>query len=89
MEKQVVDAKTVYGIKQLAEATGHSDVYIRRSILAGKLESTKVPVAPESKTLKHQITGQAYLDWRAARVPRRGDTGPAAGLRTTSAARAA
>lgn len=59
-----VKAET-FTLKEAAVELGLSDVYVRRALMTGKLVSTKEPVSPESKTMRHIITREALNAWRS------------------------
>jgi hypothetical protein len=59
-------SEQLLGIKEAASKLGLSELYVRNAIRSGKLETTMVPVAPDSKTMKHQITVKALEAWRAS-----------------------
>ena len=63
-----------YSIKEAAELTGLSTVYIRRAILKGKLNSTKVQVG-DTSVMRHEISASDLEVWRASvkAAPRRED----------------
>jgi len=56
-------------IKEAAEASGLSNVYIRRAILTGKLPSTKVQVG-DTEVMRHEIAVEDFNAWRASTASR-------------------
>ena len=54
-------------IKTAALKYNKSQVYIRRAIRQGDLETTLQPISKGAKTMQHVFTETAYADWRASR----------------------
>lgn len=66
MNATVSESKTeVITLKEAIRLSGLSDVYVRRAILLGKLQSTKVAVNNTS-VLRHEIKVADFEAWRAS-----------------------
>jgi len=55
---------TMYGIKDVCKKFDLSEVYVRRMILKGKIQTTKIEI--RTNTFKHMITEEEILRWRAS-----------------------
>lgn len=59
-------AVKAYSINEASVKLGMSVIYIRRMISLKKIQTTLVPVAENSKTVKHMITEDELNKWRAS-----------------------
>lgn len=66
-EAKVSDSLSLLEVAALYDL---SSVYVRNAIRHGELKTTLVPVAPESKTMKHMITREDASAWRESRKSR-------------------
>ena len=59
----MAEKAVTYGIKTAAQKLGLSEVYIRRMIQQGKIQTTKVQVG-DSEVWKHEISEATLTAWR-------------------------
>lgn len=55
----------VYDIKQISQILQISEMYVRRLILEGKLQSQKIPVKAGSEVMKNVVTEEALKAYSA------------------------
>ena len=65
----------MYTIKQVCEMTGLSEVYVRRMIQHGKLQTEKVPMPNMKNTFQHMISEDELNRWRSASANHRREDG--------------
>jgi excisionase family DNA binding protein len=51
-------------IKEVCEQENLSEIYVRRMIQKGKIETTKVPLEGHKGGFKHMITEEEVIRWR-------------------------
>ena len=67
---QVEGQENLLSINDVAREFELSPIYVRNAIRHQLIETTMVPIAPESKTLKHLMTREAVVAWRETRNSR-------------------